>query len=194
MRPKLTYANVVATLALFIAIGGAGAFAASQLGKNSVGSKQLKKNSVTTAKIKKGAVTGAKVKISSLGTVPSAAHAANADQLGDQPASSYARTQLEPVHYVGALGEPNFEPGCENLDPAKNEAIGFYRDPFGIVHLVGSGKNCIGAVFTLPSAFRPAKAQTFTNKSEEILVNATGLVVCYGTPVPELDGMTFRTG
>lgn len=41
MRLKLTYANVIATLALFIALGG-GAIAASQLGKNSVGSKQLK--------------------------------------------------------------------------------------------------------------------------------------------------------
>ena len=36
-RPKLTYANVVATLALFVAVGGASAFAASQLGKNTVG-------------------------------------------------------------------------------------------------------------------------------------------------------------
>ena len=57
MRPRLTYANVVATLALLIAIGGASAFAASQLGKNTVGTKQLKKNSVTTAKIKKQAIT-----------------------------------------------------------------------------------------------------------------------------------------
>ncbi|MGZ3386977.1 MAG: hypothetical protein ACXVB5_18970 [Isosphaeraceae bacterium] len=61
MRPKLTYANVVATLALFIAIGGASAFAASQLGKNSVGTKQLKKNSVTGAKVKNGSLTGADV-------------------------------------------------------------------------------------------------------------------------------------
>jgi hypothetical protein len=37
MRPNLTYANVVATLALFIAIGGTTAFAASQLGKCSFG-------------------------------------------------------------------------------------------------------------------------------------------------------------
>jgi hypothetical protein len=62
MRSKLTYSNVVATLALFIAIGGASAFAASQLGKNSVGPKQLKKNAVTTAKVKNEAITAAKVK------------------------------------------------------------------------------------------------------------------------------------
>lgn len=61
LRCRLTYANVIATLALFLALGGATAFAASQLGKNSVGSKQLKKNSVTAAKIKNGAVTQAKI-------------------------------------------------------------------------------------------------------------------------------------
>jgi hypothetical protein len=61
LRRRLTYANVMATLALVLALGGATAFAASQLGKNSVGSKQLKKNSVTAAKIKNGAVTQAKI-------------------------------------------------------------------------------------------------------------------------------------
>lgn len=71
MRPKLTYSNVVATLALVIAVGGASAFAATQLAKNSVGSKQLKKNAVTTAKIKNRAVTAAKLS----GAVPSAVNA-----------------------------------------------------------------------------------------------------------------------
>ena len=61
MLPKLTYSNVVATLALFIAIGGASAFAASQLGKTTVGTKQLKNNAVSAAKIKNGAVTQAKI-------------------------------------------------------------------------------------------------------------------------------------
>lgn len=61
LTDKLTYANVVATIALFIAVGGASAFAATQLAKNSVGSKQLKKNSVTAVKIKNGAVTGSKL-------------------------------------------------------------------------------------------------------------------------------------
>src|SRR5215218_230630 len=57
---KLTYANVVATLALFVALGGA-SYAATQLPKNSVGSKQLKKDAVTGPKIAKGAVTKAKL-------------------------------------------------------------------------------------------------------------------------------------
>jgi len=81
LRTKLTYANVIATIALFIALSG-GAYAASQLPKNSVGSRQLKKNSVTAAKIKDGAVGGAKIDLSSLGTVPSASHSQSATTAG----------------------------------------------------------------------------------------------------------------
>lgn len=97
-RPRLTYANVVSSLALFLVIAGGSAFAANQLAKNSVGTKQLKKNAVTAAKLKKnsvttaklnknavtgakiknGAVTGAKIDEASLGTVPSANTAASA--------------------------------------------------------------------------------------------------------------------
>ena len=66
IRGQLTYANVMSTIAVFLILGGATAFAASQLPKNSVGTKQLKKNAVTTAKIKKDAVTGGQVKDGSL--------------------------------------------------------------------------------------------------------------------------------
>ena len=61
IRRRLTFANVVSCLALFVALGG-GAYAATHLQKNSVGARQLKKNAVTTAKIKKAAVTAAKIK------------------------------------------------------------------------------------------------------------------------------------
>jgi hypothetical protein len=50
--PRPTYANVVATVALFIALGGVG-YAATQLPKNSVGARQLKKAAVTPAKLSK---------------------------------------------------------------------------------------------------------------------------------------------
>ena len=51
---KLTYANVMATVAVFIALGGA-SYAATQLPKNSVGTKQLKNGAVTQRKISMGA-------------------------------------------------------------------------------------------------------------------------------------------
>jgi hypothetical protein len=60
LRAKLTFANAVACLALFVALGGI-SYAALQLPKNSVGSKQLKRNAVTPAKLSpaaKRALTG----------------------------------------------------------------------------------------------------------------------------------------
>jgi hypothetical protein len=62
LREHLTYANVMSSLAVFLILGGATAFAAGQLAKNSVGTKQLKRNAVTASKIKKNAVTTAKIK------------------------------------------------------------------------------------------------------------------------------------
>ncbi len=61
MRKRLTYANVMSTLAVFLVLGGGAAFAAGQLAKNSVGTRQLKPNAVTAAKLKRSAVTAAKL-------------------------------------------------------------------------------------------------------------------------------------
>ena len=48
---RLTYANVVATLALFIALGGS-SYAALKLPKNSVGSKQIRTGAVGSTQVK----------------------------------------------------------------------------------------------------------------------------------------------
>lgn len=58
-RPKLNYANVIATIALFVALGGAAV--AAGLPKNSVGTNQLKRGAVSAAKLKRGAVTAGKL-------------------------------------------------------------------------------------------------------------------------------------
>ena len=71
LRPRLTYANVAATIALFLAIGGGTVYAAFNLGRNDVHSKNiapravkasdLAKNAVTSPKIKDGAVQAADI-------------------------------------------------------------------------------------------------------------------------------------
>jgi hypothetical protein len=62
MRPRLTYANVTATLALLIAVGTGGAYAAQKLPDNSVGEFQLRSGAVTAQKIRKNAITAPKIK------------------------------------------------------------------------------------------------------------------------------------
>jgi hypothetical protein len=82
-------ATLIALVALFVAVGGT-TYAATSLPANSVGTRQLRSGAVTTRTLHAGAVTGSKVAPNSLtgtqinsttlGTVPSAAHAAAADR------------------------------------------------------------------------------------------------------------------
>jgi hypothetical protein len=59
LRPKLSYSNVIASIALFVALGGAAV--AAGLPKHSVGTQQLKRGAVNAAALKKGAVTSGKL-------------------------------------------------------------------------------------------------------------------------------------
>jgi hypothetical protein len=99
IREHVTYANIAATLALVLALGGT-AYAAG-LPKNSVGSKQVKNNSLSTKDLKNGSATGADVKgdsltgaqvdESTLGAVPQALAAIDAASLGGRPAAEFRR-------------------------------------------------------------------------------------------------------
>ena len=61
IRKRLTYANVTATIALFMALGGATAIAANQLPRNSVGPRQLQPNAVRTGFLDRNAVRTGKI-------------------------------------------------------------------------------------------------------------------------------------
>jgi hypothetical protein len=60
MRARLTYANVISTLALFLALGGV-SWAAIELPARSVGTRELKNNAVKSSKIANGAVQRADI-------------------------------------------------------------------------------------------------------------------------------------
>jgi hypothetical protein len=106
IRPRLTFANVVSCIALFVALGGVG-YAATHLPKNSVGTKQIKKNAVTTAKIKKHAITTAKIKN---GSVTGAGIAANTVTGANINAPSTPFTQAVARLHSSAQGEFGGEP------------------------------------------------------------------------------------
>ncbi|HEY8081936.1 MAG TPA: hypothetical protein VIE64_00090 [Solirubrobacterales bacterium] len=62
VRKRLTYANVVSSIALFIAVGGATTYAAQQIADKSVGERQLRPGAVTASKLRKNAVIAPKIK------------------------------------------------------------------------------------------------------------------------------------
>jgi hypothetical protein len=55
LHRRLSYANVMATLAVFVALGGS-SYAALKLPRNSVGSRQLRANTGTSSKVKDGSL------------------------------------------------------------------------------------------------------------------------------------------
>jgi hypothetical protein len=82
LRRHLTYANVMASIAVFVALGGVSYAATtingSKIVKQSVGAGKLKNGTLTSTQVKKNSLTGASIDESSLGTVPSAQSAQTA--------------------------------------------------------------------------------------------------------------------
>ncbi len=82
LRRHLTYANVMASIAVFLALGGA-AYAAAKINGNkivnhTIAAKKLKKKTLTSKQVRKNALKGSVIKESTLGTVPRAKSAQSA--------------------------------------------------------------------------------------------------------------------
>jgi hypothetical protein len=91
LRNGLTYSNVMATIAVFLVLGG-GAAVAAGLAKNSVKTKNIKNGAVTTKKLAANAVTGEKANESTFGIVPSAQSAKTADKATTADTANKATT------------------------------------------------------------------------------------------------------
>jgi hypothetical protein len=207
MRPKLSYANVISTLCLFLLLAGGAAYAASHLAKNSVGSKQIKKNAVTTAKIKNGAVTTGKIKAGAV----TGAQVANgsltgaqvdASTIGTVPTAERANSLPSPEawHEVGQPGQPAFMNDWSNFELEASTAA-FYKDAQSVVHLKGtlSGSKDATAAFFLPAGFRPSQILTFPTTGVSAVASMGVFPDGEVRPfcnvsgcAPTLDGITFR--
>ena len=173
IRKRLTYSNVMSSLAVFLVLGGASAYAAKKIGShdlkaNSVTTAKIKKNAVTTAKIKKNAITtakikndaiatgkikddaitGDKVKVDTLGEVPKAKHAIDADNAvnatnfsryftsGVVTASGGQEVQLLDISpfkvtgYCEDLGGGEFESWIELTTSQANSSMAAYEDAY----------------------------------------------------------------
>jgi hypothetical protein len=87
IRTRLTYANVVASLALFIALGGTSVAATSL-----ISGAKIKKNSIPANRIKKRSLTATQVDVAKLGTVPAATKAGHADSATTATTAATATT------------------------------------------------------------------------------------------------------
>jgi hypothetical protein len=104
-RPRLTYANVVSTLALFLVLGGGAAFAANKIrsgdiARNAVKTANLAPGSVRTAKIFKRAIVSGKLAVGAVRSNQITDGAVSAQQIGN---SAVAPSNLQfPVFYAAS--------------------------------------------------------------------------------------------
>ena len=118
------------------------------------------------------------------------------------------RSTPEPMHWIGATGEPAFVNGWVHFDtgtgtpdtsnPVHRNA-GFYKDR-GRVYLQGVVKNgTANAAFTLPVGYRPLNERAFIVLTNGVagyaIVGSSGLVSLVGSNVYFfLDQINFRVG
>ena len=93
----------------------------------------------------------------------------NADWLDGFSSASFVHAAIGGWHYVGDPGEPAFEHGWVNVDPAvshlaaTHQHAAFRIDNNNVVHLAGVVKGGTGAqsMFTLPAAYCPMFTKSF---------------------------------
>ena len=98
---RLTYANVMSTIAVFFSLAGA-SWAATALPRNSVGTSQIKRNAVTGVKVKDGSLDAADFRA---GSLPAGANGA-AGAKGDPGAKGDAGAKGD-TGDTGASGSPD---------------------------------------------------------------------------------------
>ena len=204
-RPQLTYANVMSTLGVFIALGGT-SYAVAKLPRNSVGSAQIKKN----------AVTGSKVRNGSLGISDLSRSARLSGPRGTRGPEG-PPGPLGPPGPTGAPG-PAAAEGWRALPFASNwsnygapwEGGAYRRDQLGAVHLRGlvtqaGGPPVPSVIATLPPGYRPANGRIFVVHTGEnphaagrvnVLPNGNVQWNSGATGEPDytsLDGISFDT-
>lgn len=195
--PSLTYANVMSTVSVFIALGGT-SYAVASLPKNSVGERQLRSKAVTSAKIRDGAVTAADLAPGAAKTGPRGPRGAT----GDPGAPGAAGAGSEPAEAWQAL---SFTPGWQNWGGF--ESGGFRKDQLGIVHLrglvtrPGSTPAQDQVIAELPPGYRPKRSRLFAVQAGSggpgrVDIAPDGSIIWYygGTGVPNytsLEGISF---
>jgi hypothetical protein len=105
---------------------------------------------------------------------------------------------------VGQPGEPQFKNGWAHASANESRA-GFYKDPFGVVHLKGVLRNTTNddsVAFTLPQGDRPSKTLTMaasgpnaSSAAVNVFANGDVRLICSGSPpncIVGIDALTFR--
>jgi hypothetical protein len=211
-RPRLSYSNVVATLALFVSLGLGGAYAAGKitskdLAKDAVTSKAIDNKTIKGKDVKDGAIGGAQLKDAGIGATEIAAGAVGSAAIADgsvSPADLAASEPPVPLSFEDG-GEGDCVWAATLAGVADQAVVTVRRNPFGEVFLDGvaiaddapGGDNVCTEGFTpeafedqtiaiLPERFQPANSIAFQagDDNSVLLVIGDGGAALNGVPMP----------
>jgi len=180
LRSKVTYANVVASLALFLVVAGGSAFAASQFGKESIGSRALKKGAVTPAKLSK------KAKSTLVGrTGPEGPRGAVGPQGPGAAAINFAIPQDGSFHPAGTFGSVRLEASCNAGETTLyfKPTVGSKLEIYGSYNFSGA----ISGVVNSPAAETGYQFST-TSSPREVYVD----VIARDTVAPNFEAFSIH--
>jgi hypothetical protein len=194
IRKRMTYANVMSSLAVFLVLGGATAFAATKIGAN-----QLKANSVKTGKIVKEAVTTSKIKNNAINPAKIANGAVTTDKIANEAVTG-AKVNEGSLSQVPSANSANFANSAGFAQPevfAKIEADGSVVGSLSkgltsanVTHVGGSGVYCVTPpAFTARGAVANTQYGGTYGAVAQVTVGGTG--TC---PAPAVQVITSSGG
>jgi hypothetical protein len=177
-RRRLTYANVVATLALFIAVSGGTAFAASKL----ITGKQIAKGTISAANIKKNTLSS---KLFAKGVLQSGPRGATGAQgpTGATGATGAAGTAIAyGAVVINSVGNPVLSPGAVGFtsvtSPAPNQyCLNLPTNANGIAPVLSNLGGGNTAVLTIPAPEQCPGGLEVGNPSGTALSSGTGFSI-----------------
>lgn len=217
MKMKLTYANVTSTLALFIVLTGATAYAASKLPDRSVGEFQLRPGAVTAEKIRKNAITAPKIKAEAVkqgkianGSITAAKLTGGSVSNGSLQEAAVTNSKLAPEAVTGdkalestfsqvpSAAKAEFATNAESASPPAFAAISSEAtiDSSYSKNIASVKEGTLGGVYCVTAAgFSPRGAQVtprFTGEGDvTAYVRIGGTADC---PAPQIEVQTFDGG
>jgi hypothetical protein len=217
MKPRLSYANVTATLALIIAIGTGGAYAASKLPDRSVGEFQLRPGAVTAEKIRKNAITAPKIKAEAVkqgkianGSITAAKMTGGSVSNSSLQNSSVTNEKIAPEAVTGdkvneatlsqvpSAAKADFATNAESASPPAFAAVSSEAtvDSSFSKAIAAVKEGTLGGIYCITAqGFNPRGAQVSARFSGE--GDVTAYVRIGGTadcPAPQVEVQTFEGG
>jgi len=174
IRQRLTYANVMSSLAVFLVLGGATAFAATKIGAN-----EIKANSIKTGKIVKEAVTTSKLKNASVNTAKLGNAAVTGEKLADGSVSTNKLADSAVTTGKIGNGAVNAAKLAADAKPTqvaslqvKGNGEAIVASPGVVVKKIGTGAYCVGFPFAATGGAVSTRGDTASGTTAQTTVPA----------------------